>query len=147
MNLCPGKSVGAIIRNDRGDKLCLYRLKHPIGLALPAGHIDEGESPEEAVKREVYEETGLTVVKYELLFSETFPNPCGRGYDGHEWFVYHIREYTGEPKLMEPDKHKFVDFCWDSDILKYLERDDFDPAWSRYIFPALGLQYTSLAKF
>ena len=52
-------SVAAIIRDDHGRVLL---IQTPSGRwSLPAGAIEPGESPEDAVAREVAEETGLTV--------------------------------------------------------------------------------------
>lgn len=50
-------SVAAVIKNGQGDILFQY----PGGeyWSLPAGAIEPGETPEEAVVREVWEETGL----------------------------------------------------------------------------------------
>jgi ADP-ribose pyrophosphatase YjhB (NUDIX family) len=46
----------------RGEALLLFR--HPqAGIQLPAGTVEEGEGPAEAVLREVAEETGLTEVE------------------------------------------------------------------------------------
>ncbi|ANC19761.1 NUDIX hydrolase [Bacillus cereus] len=55
--LIPG--VAAVIKNGQGDILFQY----PGGeyWSLPAGAIEPGETPEEAVVREVWEETGLKV--------------------------------------------------------------------------------------
>ncbi len=52
-------SVAAVIKNGQGDILFQY----PGGeyWSLPAGAIEPGETPEEAVIREVWEETGLKV--------------------------------------------------------------------------------------
>ncbi|WJE55014.1 NUDIX domain-containing protein [Bacillus cereus] len=52
-------SVAAIIKNEQGEILFQY----PGGefWSLPAGAIEPGETPEEAVVREVWEETGLRV--------------------------------------------------------------------------------------
>lgn len=52
-------SVAAVIKNEQGKILFQY----PGGeyWSLPAGAIEPGETPEEAVVREVWEETGLKV--------------------------------------------------------------------------------------
>ncbi|HGH7175872.1 TPA: NUDIX domain-containing protein [Bacillus wiedmannii] len=52
-------SVAAVIKNEQGEILFQY----PGGeyWSLPAGAIEPGETPEEAVVREVWEETGLKV--------------------------------------------------------------------------------------
>ena len=53
-------SVGAIVRNDAGQILFLVRSDNGLW-DLPAGAIDPGETPAQAVVREVREETGLIV--------------------------------------------------------------------------------------
>ena len=54
------KCVGMMIINDNKDILVGRRLDHPSGFwQMPQGGIDEGESPENALYRELYEETGL----------------------------------------------------------------------------------------
>lgn len=156
VHLCPGGSVGAIIRNKEGGILALYRRKTPIGLALPAGHIDEGESPADAMLREVYEETGLEVKRYREVLHRTFPNICsrldekGKSYNGHEWWVYEVAEWEGMPRLMEPEKHEFVAFL-SPDFLRYAadqeqgrapdpaDATNWDPSWRDYILPTLGI--------
>lgn len=58
-------AVAAVIRDERGRVLV---LRTPSGeWTLPAGQMDPGESPREAVAREVREETGLKVVAARLL--------------------------------------------------------------------------------
>lgn len=55
--------VAAFIRDDEGRVLLFkhtYRRRHPWG--LPGGYIGRGETPEQAVVREMYEEGGLHVV-------------------------------------------------------------------------------------
>ena len=53
-------SVGAVIRNEAGQVLFLVRSDNGLW-DLPAGAIDPGETPAQAVVREVREETGLIV--------------------------------------------------------------------------------------
>lgn len=55
------RSVIGVVFNERKDKILLIkRCDVPIWV-LPGGGVEESESPEEAVIREVNEETGLTV--------------------------------------------------------------------------------------
>ncbi len=63
----PFVTVGAVILNDKKEVLMLASKKHYGKYALPAGHVEYGESLEEAVRREVLEETGLTIKNVKLL--------------------------------------------------------------------------------
>jgi len=81
-------SVGALIVRD-GKYLLIDRVKIPLGFAGLAGHIDEGESPEQAIVREVQEESGLHVTHVELLFDEEVANnQCARGVEVHHWYLF-----------------------------------------------------------
>lgn len=55
----PTVSVAAIIERDK--KLLFVKLSYLDGYGLPGGLIKSGETLEEGLKREVYEETGLSV--------------------------------------------------------------------------------------
>jgi mutator protein MutT len=59
-------SVAGIIRNDLGEIL-LQNKGNGEKWSLPAGAIELGEAPAEAVVREIWEETGLYVVPKKLL--------------------------------------------------------------------------------
>lgn len=81
-------SVGAIIEND-GKVLLIDRAQPPYGLACPAGHIDVGETPEQALVREVREETGLELKQSKQMIHEFVDwNECSLAIKGHDWRVY-----------------------------------------------------------
>lgn len=63
----PEATVGALILNPAGEFFLFQSHKWNGAWAIPGGHIELGESAEAAVKREVLEETGLTVEHVEFL--------------------------------------------------------------------------------
>ena len=70
----------ALIKNDKNELLFTTRKYDPDAgkLDLPGGFIDLGESAEDCVKREVYEELNLEVCD-DLVFFGTFPNEYAYG--------------------------------------------------------------------
>lgn len=67
----PSSSTAAFILNGRGELLVVRRGKEPAKgtLDLPGGFVDNGETGEQGIIREVREETGLTVGQPHYLFS------------------------------------------------------------------------------
>ena len=76
----PEATVGAVILNSEAEVLICKSNKWNQKYVIPGGHIEAGESMEEALIREVKEETGLDVFEIELLginesiYSESFQN-------------------------------------------------------------------------
>lgn len=64
-------AVAAVIENEEGEILVARRAKDPAKgtLDLPGGFVDLHESAEEAVSREIWEETALSVERLQYLFS------------------------------------------------------------------------------
>ncbi|MFH1769860.1 MAG: NUDIX domain-containing protein [Parcubacteria group bacterium] len=123
---------GAIIERD-GKYLLMDRMHPPFGFACSAGHIDEGETPEETVVREVEEETGLKVTKYELVMNTVDEgHACSHGVDVHEWSVYRC-EVTGEMKF-NLEEAKSIDW-YSSEEMKQIK---IEPIWE-YIFKKLKI--------
>lgn len=66
----PEPTVGALIVNPEGKILLTKSHKWFDKYTLPGGHIEIGETMEEAVKREVKEEAGLDVEVVEFLLMQ-----------------------------------------------------------------------------
>ena len=127
---CEGQAVGIIVKNTSGHYLVLYRLREPRGLAFPAGHFDDAlESPHDAVKRELFEETGIRAVHVECLFAGQIKSRCRRGGRSHYWHVYLAVNFRGKPRRREKKQHAFVKFMSPKRIREYVEKNDVDPAW------------------
>ncbi|HEY2078766.1 MAG TPA: NUDIX domain-containing protein [Streptosporangiaceae bacterium] len=79
--------VGAVIKDASGRLLLILRGHEPgKGLwSIPGGRIEPGETDEQAVVREVREETGLTVTCGRLLGAAELP--------GNDGAVIEVRDY------------------------------------------------------
>ena len=67
MNETPRQRATAIVERD--GRVLLVRDKWRPAFMLPGGGIDEGESPEVAIERELREETTLTANAVQYLFT------------------------------------------------------------------------------
>lgn len=67
----PSAATVAVIINAKGELLVCERARNPAKgtYDLPGGFVDVGETGEEAIQREVFEEVGLEVVEASYLFS------------------------------------------------------------------------------
>jgi len=81
--------VGAVIK-DRNGRLLLIRRGHEPGAglwSLPGGRIEPGETDQQAVAREILEETGLIVTCGRLLGTAELPGPAGAVIDVSDYMA------------------------------------------------------------
>jgi NAD+ diphosphatase len=66
-----------IVSVEKGDEILLARSPHfPEGImSVLAGFVEPGESAEDAVRREVFEETAIIVSDVEYFSSQAWPFP------------------------------------------------------------------------
>jgi 8-oxo-dGTP pyrophosphatase MutT (NUDIX family) len=83
------ESVGVLLINESSEILLFERIIYPFAYTIPAGHLEKGEEPKQAARREVFEETGIITDNLELLTEEdVIGDECKWGADCHRWHLY-----------------------------------------------------------
>lgn len=84
-------AVGAIIWNARGEVLLIRRDRPPRAgeWSLPGGKVEPGESLQDALTREVREETGLAIA-IQALVAVVELKDASRHYELHDFTARHV---------------------------------------------------------
>jgi ADP-ribose pyrophosphatase YjhB (NUDIX family) len=101
----PRVGIGVIIVNDEGKILIGKRRgSHAPYYSIPGGHLDLGETFEEATIREIKEETNLDILDPKVIAItnnlETY-RESGKHYIS---IAVLAKDFSGELKIMEPEK-------------------------------------------
>ena len=95
--------ASCVIQNERGELLLQQRVYPEGRWCFPGGLMELGESVEDTARREVYEETALTVGELRLIGVYSGPDHLCRAANGDEWYVvncaYACNEPLGEAKV------------------------------------------------
>ena len=116
------KAVVGVFVNTSNEVLTLERSDFLGSWQLPQGGVDEGETLEDAVKREMFEELGTDsfqileegkkIIRYDFsdLIAKT---PIGKKYAGQDltWFLFKFTN-GAEPDLEAAKDKEFVNFKW-----------------------------------
>jgi len=96
-------SVAGLTVADDGRIVLVRQYRHPFGRALweiPAGLLEEGESPEEAVRREIEEEVGRRAAELEPL-AVIYPTP---GFCDEVLRIFRATRLTDTPVRRDEDE-------------------------------------------
>lgn len=86
MNKFPEPTVSAIIFDPDGKILLCKSHKWENKYVIPGGHIEFGERMEEALKREILEETGLDI--YDLKLISLKESICSDNFQEKKHFIF-----------------------------------------------------------
>ena len=98
--------AGGVVLNSRGLVLAVNSRRK--SWSLPKGHIDPGEDPLTAAKREIYEESGVKQLKLikELGHYQRHRIALDGGDDPSEFKTIHMYLFTTEQEKLNPlDPH------------------------------------------
>lgn len=121
----PEPTVGALIENTQGEVFLAKSPKWNNKWVLPGGHVGVGEKIEEALVREVKEETGLDVRPVHMLAVKDAIYPKEFHKKKHFVFIdYLCKHVGGDVKL---DGKELTEHAWvkPEDALEKLDVDEF----------------------
>ncbi len=103
-----------IIENDQKEILVIERADNG-QMGIPAGSLEEGETIEECIKREVWEETGIEILDLEVIgistnpATETVEYPNG---DRIQYFTveFYSNKWTGTIDIQDKNEVKLAKF-------------------------------------
>lgn len=113
---------------DQGRALMIKRIKEPFKgcLVAPGGKFEDGETPGECIKREIWEETGLYIKNFTLkiVTSELGPKH-------YNWllYIFTCRDFEGKVRESNEGKLTWVKI----DALKHGNMSDIDKRMLPYV--------------
>ena len=108
-----------IMMVTRGDRCLLGRGRHfpPGSLSCLAGFIEAGETIEEAVRREIKEEAGITIGDVQYLMSQPWPFPSSL-------MIGCLAEAVSEEIVIDPEEIEEAHWFTREEIAQMIERAD-----------------------
>jgi molecular chaperone GrpE len=122
-------TVKGVVLRDDGKILLLKRSKkslNPGKWDLPGGTLEKGETLEEALLREIEEETGLEVEVGEIIGTAEF-NKESKNFSEEKRGLRYLTYYSGDDEVELSEEHQ--DFKWltvDEALEELSEKDGFE---------------------
>lgn len=108
--LYPEATVGALVVNDEGEVLIVRSNKWKDKYSVPGGHIEVGERAEDAIRREVKEETGLDAEPVELLVVQQAIYP--EDFYKHEHYIFMDYVLKAKSSKVQLDGRELQAYVW-----------------------------------
>lgn len=109
------RAVGLVVKDN--NIVLMHRFKDGREYwVFPGGGVEEGETTEEAMKREIQEELSLAVEESKLLFELYNEFTLGK-YPPRQEYYYLVTKFSGEVKL------------GGEELKKMNEQDQYYPEW------------------
>jgi nucleoside triphosphatase len=106
----PEATVGALVVNEKSEVLIVRSSKWNDKFTVPGGHVELGERAEDAIKREVKEETGLDVEPVKLLLVQQAIYP--KDYHKHQHFMFMDYVCKTQGSEVRLDQRELQDYVW-----------------------------------
>ena len=133
------KQIAAIILENDNNEILLYKRDNKPGLPFPGhwdligGHVEDGETPEEALVREVREELDIELTEY--AFYKTYECLTGDAYENIKFI------YTGKINIPIEDITLL-----EGDYPKYFSREEIQNVNFANILRKIVLEYIDESK-
>ncbi|MBI4032226.1 NUDIX hydrolase [Candidatus Berkelbacteria bacterium] len=99
--------AGCIVQNDQGEILLLHRnTPERVQWELPGGKIEPDEAPEDAVRREVFEELGITLTNLAPFGEDSFVEDNQEFH--YHWFTAVIADGLPQPLEDKFDEVRYI---------------------------------------
>ncbi len=112
-------AAGVVVADDGGRLLLGRRVDNGL-LSVPGGYMEPGETLEEAARRELLEEAGVTAGDLELVAIESGPGQFTTYANGDQVYVVAVvflaRAIEGDPHPADGELSELVWFAVDDDL-------------------------------